>query len=57
MNITLDQFEKLKALSLFADYYLEDYPKDLFPLQFKSDQDDILEAQKVITELNKQIKG
>jgi len=35
----------------FADYYLDDYPKDMYPNQYENDKEDILQATMVIQDL------
>ena len=50
MNVimTMEQYEKIRRLSDFADYYLDDYPRDSYPEQYESDKEDITQAQEVL---------
>jgi len=50
MNVimTIEQYEKIRRLLDFADYYLDDYPRDSFPEQYESDREEITQAQEVL---------
>ena len=50
MNVimTMEQYEKIRRLSDFADWYLDDYPRDSFPEQYESDKEEITQAQEVL---------
>ena len=52
ITITLEQYEKLRRLSDFSDWYLDDYPKHLYPEQYESDKEEVLQAQEVIQEID-----
>lgn len=51
MQINKEQLEKIKRLLDFADFYLDDYPKHMFPEQYDSDREDITQAEEVIREI------
>jgi len=51
ITITREEFDKIARLVDFADYYLDDYPKDMYPNQYENDKEDILQATMVIQDL------
>ena len=56
MNITMtiEQYEKLKRLSDFADWYLDDMEPS--NEAYESDKEDALQAQEVIQEIDQQLQ-
>jgi len=50
MNVimTMEQYEKIRRLSDFADWYIDDYPKHMYPEQYESDKEEITQAQEVL---------
>jgi len=52
ITITREDFEKLSRLSVFADYYLDDYPKERHPEQYESDKEEIIQAQEIIQDID-----
>jgi hypothetical protein len=54
MNITmtLEQYNKIRRLSDFADWYLDDYPKITHPEQYELDKEDVLQAQEVFARID-----
>jgi len=57
MNITMteDQYAKLRRLLDYADWWLDDYPKYLYPDQYESDKEEITQAQEVIQDIDANI--
>ena len=55
ITITLEQYEKLRRLSDFSDWYLDDYPKHLYPEQYESDKEEVMQAQEVIQDIDARI--
>lgn len=57
IEITLEQLDKIKRLSDFADYWLDDMkPDSAFYLeQWESDKEEILQAQEVIQDIEQEI--
>ena len=61
MNITMtiEQYEKIKRLLLFADWYIDDHaggsglPEQIE--QYESDKEEVTQAQEVIQEIDQQI--
>jgi hypothetical protein len=51
ITITREEFDKMSRLSVFADYYLDDFPKERHPEQYESDKEEITQAQEVIQHL------
>ena len=37
---------------MYADFYLDDYPKYLYPEQYESDKEEITQAQEVIQDID-----
>ena len=55
ITITLEQYNKLRRLSDFADWYLDDHlSKDE---QYESDKEEALQAQEVIQDIDALILG
>jgi len=54
ITLTLEQYEKLRRLSDFADWYLDDHiPSSAFyEEQFESDKEEVIQAQEVIQEID-----
>ena len=59
ITITLDQFNKLRRLSDFADWWIHDNePSSAFyEDQYASDREEITQAQEVIQDIEKLILG
>jgi hypothetical protein len=61
MNITmtLDQFQKIRRLLDFADFYLDDHfgasglPEQIE--QYESDKEEVLQAQEVLQDIDEQV--
>jgi len=60
MNITmtLEQYTKIRRLSDFADWYLDDHiPSSAFyEEQFESDKEEVIQAQEVLREIDQQLQ-
>lgn len=52
ITITEEQYSKLRGLLMYADFYLDDYPKHLYPEQYESDKEEITQAQEVIQDID-----
>lgn len=54
MNIimTIEQYEKLKDLLKYADWWIDDFPKHLYPDQYEDDKEVITQAQEVIQDID-----
>ena len=53
ITITLEQYNKLKLLSRYSDYYLDDMEPS--GEQYESDKEDITQAQEVLQDIDSQI--
>ena len=53
IEITLKQNEKIKLLSRYSDYYLDDQQPS--GEQYESDKEDITQAQEVLQDIDNQI--
>jgi len=53
ITITLEQYNKLKLLSRYSDYYLDD--QEPSGDQYESDKEDITQAQEVLQDIDSQI--
>jgi len=53
IEITLEQYEKIKLLSRYSDYYLDD--QEPSGEQYESDKEDITQAQEVLQDIDNQI--
>jgi hypothetical protein len=55
--LTIEQYEKMRRLSDFADFWIDDNePSSTFyEDQYASDIEEILQAQEVIQEIDKQL--
>jgi flagellin-specific chaperone FliS len=51
ITITREEFDKLARLLDFANWYIDDYPKHMYPEQYESDKEEITQAQEVIQHL------
>jgi hypothetical protein len=51
ITITREEFDKIARLVDFADWYLDDYPKHMYPEQYENDKEDIVQATMVIQDL------
>lgn len=49
ITMTMEQYEKIKLLSRYSDYYLDD--QEPSGEQYESDREDITQAQEVIQEI------
>ena len=52
ITITEEQYDKLRSLLMYADWWLDDYPKHMYPEQYESDKEEILQAQEVIQDID-----
>jgi hypothetical protein len=52
ITITEEQYSKLRGLLMYADFYLDDYPKHMYPEQYESDKEEITQAQEVIQDID-----
>ena len=59
ITITLEQYNKIRRLSDFADWYLDDHiPSSAFyEEQYENDKEDVLLAQEVFQEIDARIQG
>jgi hypothetical protein len=57
IELTLEQYNKIRRLSDFADFYLDDHipSSDFYQEQFENDMEDILWAQEVFQEIDARI--
>ena len=57
ITITLEQYEKLRRLSDFADWWIDDNePSSAFyEDQYASDKEEILQAQEVLQDIDEQV--
>lgn len=57
ITLTLEQYNKIRRLSDFADFYLDDHipSSDFYQEQFENDMEDILWAQEVFQEIDARI--
>lgn len=55
ITITLEQYEKLRRLSDFADWWIDDNEpsSEFYEDQYASDKEEILQAQEVIQNIDK----
>ena len=51
ITITREEFDKIARLVDFADWYLDDYHKHMYPEQYENDKEDIVQATMVIQDL------
>ena len=60
MNITmtLEQYTKIRRLSDFADWYLDDHISSsaFYEEQFESDKEEVIQAQEVLREIDQQLQ-
>jgi hypothetical protein len=60
MNITMtvDQYNKIRRLSDFADWYLDDHipSSDFYAEQYESDKEEVLQAQEVLQEIDARLQ-
>jgi hypothetical protein len=54
IELTLDQYNKLRRLSDFADWYIDDKEPSFYG-DYENDKEDITQAQEVIQEIDSQI--
>ena len=52
ITITEEQYDKLRGLLMYADWWLDDYPKHMYPEQYESDKEEITQAQEVIQDID-----
>jgi hypothetical protein len=59
ITLTLEQYNKIRRLSDFADFYLDDNipSSDFYQEQYENDKEDILWAQEVFQEIDAKIRG
>ena len=57
IELTLEQYNKIRRLSDFADFYLDDHipSSDFYQEQYENDKEDILWAQEVFQEIDARI--
>jgi len=55
--LTIEQYEKMRRLSDFADFWIDDNDpsSEFYEDQYASDIEEILQAQEVIQEIDKQL--
>ena len=58
IEMTIDQYNKIRRLSDFADWYLDDYipSSDFYAEQYESDKEEILQAQEVFQEIDARLQ-
>ena len=52
IEIDISEYNAIRRLSDFADWYLDDYPKHMYPDQYESDKEDVLQAQEVFARID-----
>ena len=52
ITITEEQYSKLRGLLMYADFYLDDYPKHMDPEQYEADKEEITQAEEVIQDID-----
>jgi hypothetical protein len=52
IEIDISEYNAIRRLSDFADWYLDDYPKHMYPEQYESDKEDVLQAQEVFARID-----
>jgi hypothetical protein len=52
ITITEEQYDKLRGILRYADWWLDDYPKHMYPEQYESDKEEITQAQEVIQDID-----
>ena len=59
IKLTLEQYNKIRRLSDFADFYLDDHipSSDFYQEQYENDKEDVLLAQEVFQEIDARIQG
>ena len=53
ITITIEQYEKIKLLSRYSDYYIDD--QEPSGDQYESDKEDITQAQEVLQDIDEQV--
>jgi len=58
IEMTIDQYNKIRRLSDFADWYLDDHipSSDFYTEQYESDKEEILQAQEVFQEIDARLQ-
>ena len=58
IKLTLEQYNKIRRLSDFADFYLDDHipSSDFYQEQYENDKEDVLLAQEVFQEIDARIQ-
>ena len=58
IKLTLEQYNKIRRLSDFADFYLDDHipSSDFYQEQYENDKEDVLLAQEVFREIDARIQ-
>ena len=58
IKLTLEQYNKIRRLSDFADWYLDDHipSSDFYQEQYENDKEDVLLAQEVFQEIDARIQ-
>ena len=52
IEIDISEYNAIRRLSDFADWYLDDYPKHMYPEQYESDKEDVLQTQEVFARID-----
>lgn len=52
IEIDISEYNAIRRLSDFADWYLDDYPKITHPEQYELDKEDVLQAQEVFARID-----
>ena len=52
IEIDISEYNAIRRLSDFADWYLDDYRKHMYPEQYESDKEDVLQAQEVFARID-----
>jgi len=55
ITITEEQYDKLRNLLTYADWWIDDYPKHMYPEQYEEDKEVITQGQEVIQDIDQQI--
>jgi hypothetical protein len=54
ITMTIEQYEKIKRLSDFADWYIDDMEPTFD--HYEADKEEVLQAQEVIQEIDQQLQ-
>ena len=52
ITLTHEQYDKIRSLLMYADWWIDDYPKHRYPEQYEEDKEVITLAQEVIQDID-----